>query len=206
MNTEQLTGANDNTGIIDLKGMQKKFALAYIRSNCQNASAAAREAGYKADNDASLRVTASRLANNPKIKKYIDQFFAENVMSAAETLHHLTHIARAGHIGSFVSVEGGAASIDLSSAADNGDLAVMAKYKRTTKRVVSGPNEDPDTIEIVSEEVTPIARLDALKTIAQHHKLLTQNVNHSGEIAQPITMIDYGLDDDDDDEGSADDA
>lgn len=93
---------------IKLSVKQQKFALAYVESG--NATQSYKDAGYKAKNDDTANVLASRLLRNDKVSAYIDELLAEmkspKIADATEVLEYLTAVMRGETYSEVVVVEG----------------------------------------------------------------------------------------------------
>ncbi len=130
---------------------------------CFNATEAARRAGYSG-NDNTLGVTGAKLVRNGKVKAAIDARLAESAMSANEVLKRLGDMAR-GDIGDFSEVElkGGLKDHPLS---------------HLVKRMTTEVKEDANGKVTYKAQIELYDAQSALNTLAKHHKLLTDRVEH----------------------------
>jgi phage terminase small subunit len=124
-----------------LTAKQQSFVDLYIinlnATNKTTNTQLAINAGYGVK---SAHVTASHLLKNPKIKDAIQSKFTINAMSANETLHHLSDIAR-----------GTVKDSDLGSRLRALDL--MAKHHNLTNRhELSGANGEPIVYQLIYPE------------------------------------------------------
>lgn len=139
---------------------QQAFVNAYI-VNGFNATQAALSAGYSEDTAYSQ---GARLLKNVEIQTEINAYFDAYAMSAPEVLARLTQIAR----GDIVDVVDERGNLDMQAAKDNNATGLI---KRVKNKTVTG--EDKDYFET---EIDVYDKLDALKTLAKYHKLLTDRV------------------------------
>lgn len=144
-----------------LTEMQRAFADAYME--CWNGTESARLAGYSGS-DKVLSQTANDNLKNPKIIAYIQECLDPQVMSANEVLVRLTNIAR-GDMGDFIDDH--TTSIDLNKARGRQKLRLISRIK--DKHIINS-KDDTETTEM---EIELYSALDALKTLAKYHQLIT---------------------------------
>lgn len=152
-----MSGKRDN---VALNRKQQAFVNAYI-INGFNATQAAITAGYSENTAYSIGHENLR---KPEIKAAINAVFDEYAMSAAEVLARLTEIAR----GDIADIIGNSGVADMEYARANYATGLIKRMKRKTVT-----SEDSDICE---DEIEVYDKLDALKTLAKYHKLLTDRV------------------------------
>ena len=176
----------------DFTDRQRAFIDHYLA--CLNGAEAARRAGYA---PASANVEASRLLANANIRAEIDARFAESLLPASEVLARLTAIAR-GSMADFLSPggrgAGGGMKLNLKQAADRDALHLIKKYST---------GRQGTSIELYDAAA-------ALEQIGKYHKLWTDKIDISGDLAlkgytDKATTPD-AWDDDDASDNSTDDA
>jgi len=179
----------------NLTGKQKKFAFAYLGEAGFCAAKAARLAGYNASSNVAFAVIGHELKNKPHVKKFIDDQMAEIGMTDKEVLATLARIARSS-INDVIGVNG---SFDLEQARENGSIHLVKKLK--VKRIIKQKktevtdnmltflaqdevDEIQSEVEILHEEIEfeMHDKHAAARDLGKHHKLFTDNINHSGEI------------------------
>lgn len=143
-----------------LSRKQQAFINAYI-VNGFNATQAAITAGYSADTAAVIGHQNLRKAN---IQAEINAYFETYAMTAPEVLARLTAIAR----GDITDVTDERGNLDMKAAKEKNATGLIKKVKNKT---ITG--EDKDYFET---EIEVYDKLDALKTLAKYHKLLTDRV------------------------------
>lgn len=145
-----------------LSAKRSAFVAEYLK--CWNGAEAARRAGY-ADNTANR--TAARLMSNVDIQAHIQQRIREKAMGADEVLLRLGEQAR-GEVSSYLDAEG---RVDLTRllADGKGHLVKGTKWDRNGRLVV----------EFYDAQA-------ALALLGRHHKLFTDQVNYTGEVAIDI--------------------
>ena len=89
---------------IKLPPMQKQFVHYYIEGGLTNGKLAAERAGYK-----SPAVRSSELLKSPKVRAYIDAYWADRGMETNEAVARLTEQARAAY-SEYINGDG---SVDL---------------------------------------------------------------------------------------------
>lgn len=146
-----------NTALTDL---QRDFALHYME--CWNGTESARLAGYSGS-DKVLSQTANDNLKNPKIIAYIQECLDPQVMSANEVLVRLTNIAR-GTFEDFIDDSG---FLSMTRAKRRFKLHLVSKVK---DRHFINSKDDTETHEM---ELELYSALDALKTLAKYHQLIT---------------------------------
>lgn len=139
---------------------QQAFVNAYI-VNGFNATQAAIMAGYSQH---TASVIGYENLTKPQIQAEINAYFDNYAMSAREVLARLTQIAR-GDITDVLDERG---NLDLQAAQDNNATGLI---KRVKNKTVTG--EDRDYFET---EIDVYDKLEALKTLAKYHKLLTDRI------------------------------
>ena len=152
-----------------LSNKQKVFIEEYLQ--CWNATEAARRAGYAFPN-----VEGPKNLVKPSIKALIQVRIDEKAMSADEVLARLADQAR-GTMADFITLrDDGYFIVDLKKAEAAGKLHLIKKIRqvRTVK------NEEYEEIRTDVEIYDSHA---ALVDLGRHHKLFTDNVEHTGEIA-----------------------
>lgn len=130
---------------------------------------------YPKSSDAAARAHAARLVADGSIAEEISRRVAERTMSADEVLIGLADHARAD-IGRWLSDDG---AINIAAMKADGATKFIKKVKRTER---SGVSKDGGEWSIVTGEVELYDALAAKQMIARHHGLLTDKVEHSGEI------------------------
>lgn len=140
----------------ELSNKQKKFITEYVKDF--NGTRAAIEAGYS---EAGAHVRSSELLKDPDIKRIMDDLFSEFVMSAQETLFHLSTIAR----GDIALLTDNAGNPDIKTAKGNHSSNLIKSIKQKT---VLG-----DDSEIHETEIEAYDRLKALDLLAKYHQLTT---------------------------------
>lgn len=79
-----------------MKELQERFCVEFVKSG--NATRAYKAAGYKADNDASVRAAAAKLLTKDNVKKRIaelrEKVSSSKIMSAIERRELLTKFAK----------------------------------------------------------------------------------------------------------------
>ena len=150
---------------------QKRFVEEYC-VDC-NATQAAIRAGYS---EKTARQSASRLMNDPDIRKAIEERMEELAMSAAEATKRLTEIAR-GDLGEFFSIEEDEegnkyARLDLVRLIEEGPSHLVKKMRYTKQ----GP------------QIEAYDKQSALKTILDAHGAFNhkQEHEHAGKDGGPI--------------------
>jgi len=146
---------------------QRAFVEHYL--TCWNAAEAARLAGYS---EKSARVIGPENLSKPAVAAAIAQRLAELKMSADEVLTRLADQAR-GSIAPFLRRRGDGelAGFDL---ADDKPLHLVRKAT-ITRRTYKDTTEETVTIELHDAQT-------ALGLLGKHHKLFTDNVEHSGTV------------------------
>jgi phage terminase small subunit len=141
-----------------LTDKQRAFVEAYLACGF-NATEAARRAGYS---DRTAHAIGWENLRKPEIAAAIQQGLSERAMPADEVLARIAEQAR-GTMEDFLDDSG---DIDLKRARDRNKLHLV-KARSVTK--------EGERIELYSAQT-------ALEILAKHHKLLTDNVHHSGRI------------------------
>jgi len=118
-----------------LTGKQHAFVVAYL-SNNYNGTAAAREAGYKG-NDQTLAAVAYENLRKPHIAEKIADYFKEHAMPAEEAMFRIGEIARLS-IGDFIKVNkrGTGWKINLKAVAEKGHLVKRIKETLTGPEIL----------------------------------------------------------------------
>lgn len=152
----------------DPTGKALLFAMEYLVD--RNATKAAKRAGYS---EATAYSQGHRLLKNVEVAAYIrresEKRYAELHMGAGEVMAEIAKVARFNIQDITTITRDGDPYIDL-SLADRDTLAAIGQM--SIKDVVEGRGDDARTVREV--KVTPFNKLDALKTIAQHHGLLKE--------------------------------
>jgi phage terminase small subunit len=156
-----------------LSAKQSAFIEEYLR--CWNATDAYQAIYPKSSRDAA-RASAARLLANASISEEVQRRVDERAMSANEVLTRLAEHARADYK-------------DFLAVADNGDIALdMDKaegkthlIRRVTQRRTIRTTKDTQIDETVLSLELHDAQT-ALVQIGKHHKLFTDNVQHSGSV------------------------
>lgn len=135
-----------------------------------NGTKAAIDAGYSAR---SARSIASENLTKPDIQAAIAARLVELKMSADEVLTRLTEHAR-GSIGPFIRVTPGGElrGFDLG---DDKPVQLVRRATHTRRTYKDGSSDDSVTIEIHDSQA-------ALALLGKHHKLFTDQVEHSGSV------------------------
>jgi len=157
---------------VAVSAKQQAFIESYLR--CWNGYQAAIDAGY-AENTA--RHQASRLLSYDNIRAAIQERLSELKMSADEVLTRLSDQAR-GSLAPFIrrDTDGDLYGFDLSATQP---LHLLKKASVTRRR------QKDDRDEIVTVETVTIELYDAqaaLALLGKHHKLFTDQVEHSGSV------------------------
>jgi phage terminase small subunit len=150
------------TPLDKLTDKQRKFVLEYVRHF--NATRAALDAGYSKKTAYSI---GSSNLKKVEVSEAIEWFFAENTMTAAEVLHHLTQIAR----GDFDHVADNYGGLDMITARENGATNLI---KRTRSRSMTTSDKDGNGTDIHESEVELYDRLKALELLAKYHDLINR--------------------------------
>jgi phage terminase small subunit len=162
-----------------LTELQLGFANHYMQ--CWNGTEAARLAGY-AGGESALAKQAHENLRNPKIVAYIEAQLSTEVMSANEVLARLTNIARA----TFDDFMDDSGLIDTVKAKRKKKLALVARVK--DKHFINHKDET-ETHEM---EIELYSALDALKTLAKYHQLITTQTLKIDWQAMAIEQIKAG--------------
>jgi phage terminase small subunit len=162
-------GVSENQVSEGLTDKQRLFVEHYL--SCLNGAEAARRAGYAASG---ARQEAYRLLTNADIRAELNVRMAESVMPASEVLSRLSEQA-AGTMADFLSIKGRGTTLDLAKAAKADRLHLIKKYSKTKQGV---------SIELYDAHA-------ALTTLGKHHKLFSEQVEHTGAVA---IKVEYGSD------------
>lgn len=160
-----------------LTDKQQLFVVKYLEYGL-NATKAAREAGYSAK---TARQQGTHLLSNVAIRAAIDAELRKHAMSAEEVLFHLTTIAR-GDMHHLVDQNG---NLDMAKAEANNATNLIRKVRN---RVMAS-----DDTEINEGEIEVYDRMDALKTLAKYHQLLTTKIQIDDWRSQAIADIRAGV-------------
>ena len=146
---------------------QQVFVESYLA--CWNASEAARRAGYS--EKTAYSIGAENLTK-PEIQAAIQARLTELKASADEVVVRLTEHAR-GSLADFlrISGDGELRGFDLS---DDKPLHLLKKAS-ISKRTYKDTTEETVTIELYDAQA-------ALSLLGKHHKLFTDNIEHSGTV------------------------
>lgn len=177
-----------------LTGKQQLFADYYVGEARQNATKAARLAGYS---EKTARQMGSENLSKPDILAYIKSRLNELTLSAETVLSRLTEIAN-GDVNDFLDENG---HFDLQTARKNGKTPLIKKLKqkRTIKQKKTEVSESMQSflaedeideietdVEIIYEETEfeLYSAHEALRDLGKHHKLFTDKteVEHKGEV------------------------
>jgi phage terminase small subunit len=167
-----------------LTQQQREFIEHYLQCGF-NGAEAARRAGYS---ERTARQQASRLLTKVDISDAIKARIAELVMSSDEVLLRLADQARST-MADFINPT--TEDLDLEKAERLNRLHLVKKFTKTTGKVESV------SIELYDAQA-------ALVQIGRHHKLFTDNHDHTskGEAIKPYVTV--SPDDWDDDDGDTD--
>lgn len=144
--------------------VQQSLFIDHYLGDCHfEGKAAAIAAGYSPNH---AKVRASKLLAMPHIKAAIQERISAVCMTRDEVLMRLADHAR-GDIGEFIKEDG---SLDLAKARREGKTHLIKKVSR-----VATPSGTNTAIELYDAQA-------ALVQIGRHHKLFTDNIEHSGEI------------------------
>lgn len=174
-----------------LSDKHKKFITEYVIDF--SATRAAIRAGYA---ESRARQTGYDILQRDDIKAAMDDIFDGYVMSAQETLYHLSVLAR-GDMALVTNEHGGP---DMKAAKDNGATNLIKKIKSKTT-LVGGKTEDED-VEVHEEEIEIHDRVKALDLLAKYHKLTTAtqtDITSGGEKLKGYIGISPDVWDDDSD-------
>ncbi len=156
-----MTTSTDLTPSSDLTPKQRLFVTAYL-ANGFNATKAAKEAGYS--EKTAYSIGAENLTK-PVIAAAIKKGLSDHAMGAEEVLARLADHAR-GDMGDFLAIRAGNAFFDLEKAEKVGKLHLIKRYAFSRKTGMELELHDPQS---------------ALNTLARHHGLLKDRVQHEGE-------------------------
>lgn len=162
--------------VTTLTPKQQKFLNSYL--TCWNATEAAREAKYKHPNQ-----QGPDLLKNEQIAAAIAERLDEAVMSAGEVLARLAEHARSD-IGEFLDADG---NLDLGLMKTSG-MTRLIKRLNTSKATGTSPKGGDWERQTLTLELHDAQA--ALSLLARHHKLLTDNVDHTtgGEKLPPVQI------------------
>lgn len=146
-----------------------------------NATRAAKEAGYS---ERTAHVIGWENLRKPKIKAEIERRLDEVRMSKPEVLRRISDIA-AGDMGEFLDAEAMGFDLDLKKAKEKGLTKLIRKVKQKTTIFIAKKESEEDR-EVHELEIELYPADDALKTLAKHHGLLTDKVEHTGKDGGPI--------------------
>lgn len=80
--------------MLALTEQQRLFVCELANPDCENYTQAAWRAGYSANSEVAIRVTASRLANNPKVQEALEEYITARLkLSSGMYLNALESIA-----------------------------------------------------------------------------------------------------------------
>lgn len=177
-----------------LRDKQAAFVNEYLIDF--NATRAAQRAGYTG-NENTLGVTGHDLLRNPKIAEVIRMRLNEAAMSADEVLMRLAAQGRAD-MGPWLTDDG---EIDIAAMKRDRATHLIHKVKRTER---SGETPAGGTWNQVTTEVELHPAQNALVQLGKHHKLFTDQVQHSGEVTIVKGFVEVTPDDWDKDKNSTD--
>lgn len=168
-----------------LTNKQRLFVEFYL-SNGLNATDAARRAGYKG-NDVTLAAVGWENLRKPQIKSQIDQRLREAAMGADEVLFRITQVAQGVDTVDVMTIEYATETdpdgttftrpilvADLDKIKSLGLGKMIRSIKQTRAGAIQIEWHDPQK---------------ALELLGRHHKLFTDQVEHSGSIAQTSVRI-----------------
>ena len=182
-------GNRESVVMDSFTGKQSAFIDWYVIT--LNGTLSARNAGYKGD-DNTLGVVAYENLRKPKIKAEIERRFSELAMSAQEALYRTKKIAE-GDLSKYIYPDG---SIDIQAIKDDGNGALLKKYKRTRNISVdkNGTENERETVEF---ELYPADA--ALDKILRATGAYGPRGTEDDPIQHRVKFIDYGLNTDDTD-------
>jgi phage terminase small subunit len=159
--------------VMALSPKHRIFCEEYLRG--WNATDAYQVAYPKTNRDAA-RASAARLLADASIAAEIQQRINERAMSAHEVLDRLAEHARADYADFIVVNEAGEIVLDMDKAQGKTHLIKRVTSRRTI-RTLKDAEIDETTISIELHDAQA-----ALVQLGKHHKLFTDNVQHSGEV------------------------
>lgn len=155
-----------------LTAKQQAFISEYLIDF--NATRAAQRAGYRGD-DASLATIGWENLRKLEIDAAIKKRLQEIAMPADEVLMRLAQHAR-GDMGQWLTDDG---AIDISAMKRDRATHLIHKVKRTER---SGETNNGGVWSHVTVEVELHPAQSALSLLGKHHKLFTDQVQHSGSV------------------------
>lgn len=157
----------------NLTDKQRAFIEHYLTH--WNATQAAIDAGYSAK---TARVTGPENLSKPAIQKAIQARLDKLKMGADEVLERLTAHAR-GSMAPFIrrDTDGDLYGFDLS---ETQPLHLLKKASVTRRRQQRDDDDEVITVETVTIELYDAQA--ALALLGKHHKLFTDQVEHSGSV------------------------
>ena len=170
-----------------MNNKQKIFVEEYVK--CWNAAEAARRAGYSKKIDKQYGYT---LLNKPYIKEAVQQRIDEIKMSADEALILLAKQAR-GDLGEFM--DAGTLMLDIRSAKDKGQTAIIKKLKQRTVTKL-GKNETDEDVEIHDLEIELYDAQSALDKILKAHGMFINKVDlttNGDKLEIGVNVVDYRI-------------
>lgn len=160
----------------NLTPRQQVFVDAYFACG-QNASAAARKAGYK--NRANT--AARQIMSNNVVRQEIDRIRRESLMSASEVLSRLADQAR----GDIADVTDASGLLNMKKAIRDGKTGLIKAITHTTT-TIKGVTTTTIKVEIHDSQ-------KALQLIGKHHKLFVERVQVDDWRSQAIQDIRAGM-------------
>lgn len=161
---------------------QKVFCEYYIQS--WNATQAARQAGYKG-NDDTIRAIASENLTKPNIKEYIESRVSEIAMDTNEILSRLTMWGR-GTVSPFLKQDDYSQALCVDSENQHIGLIKKIKQKETTLKA-----RDDETVLSRDFEIELHDAKDAVIQLAKIRGMYTERIDHTtgGEKIQGSPII-----------------
>lgn len=139
---------------------QRLFVEAYIGPAAGNATRAAQLAGYRDDNNLSLRVTASRTLTIPNVQRAIARAVASKLGSAEWTRAGIAEIANA-NLADFTKIDAdGEPVVDMAKALEGGAYGLVREIK---EELIKGGG----TTAVIKRSFKLHDRLKALEILAK---------------------------------------
>jgi phage terminase small subunit len=160
-----------------LTGKRRAFTIEYAKDF--NGTQAAIRAGYAVKG---ARVTASRLLTNANIRAAIEEEYKKRGKSLDEIIARLSSQAEAS-IGDFVIInpDGDRIVFDPDAIKNMGHLIKRIKANTTVRYTEKG-----DQLEYTSLDLTLYDGQKALDILGKHSGMLTEKVEHVGEIVLKV--------------------
>lgn len=168
-----------------LTDKQRLFCEYYIQ--CWNATQAARQAGYKG-NDNTLRSIGSENLTKPNIQEFIQKRVDEVAMSSNEVLKRLTDWGR-GSIEPFLTSDDYSEALSVNSDKAKDKLGLIKKIKQN-ERVLKSEGEQDGQVLNRTFELELHDPKDAVDKIARIRGMYNDRIEHSGKVNFQIVDVD----------------